>query len=152
MFLGFHWFSLVFLRCFKVVLRYLFDPIKHIKFPMQSHKPFYTICRPKISPPKVIYKVQSMPYKSLPLGAFWTIFGRNFPTGVPELLYPYQPANPLVESIFKALKFSEKKNQIHVFVCVSSWKYLQFCTENPILSTKLSKSFIRIKLFRCKKY
>ena len=64
-----------------------------------------TICRPKISPPKVIYKVQSMPYKSLPLGAFWTIFGRNFPTGVPELLYPYQPANPLVESIFKALTF-----------------------------------------------
>ena len=61
-----------------------------------------TICRPKISPPKVICKVQSMPYKSLPLGAFWTIFGRNFPTGVPELLYPYQPANPLVESIFKA--------------------------------------------------
>ena len=45
-----------------------------------------------------------MPYKSLPLGAFWTIFGRNFPTGVPELLYPYQPANPLVESMFKALK------------------------------------------------
>ena len=63
-----------------------------------------TICRPKISPPKVIYKVQSMPYESLPLGAFWTIFGRNFPTGVPELLYPYQPANPLVESTFKALK------------------------------------------------
>ena len=45
-----------------------------------------------------------MPYKSLPLGAFWTIFGRNFPTGVLQLLYPYQPANPLVESIFKALK------------------------------------------------
>ena len=45
-----------------------------------------------------------MPYKSLPLGAFWTIFGQNFPTGVPQLLYPYQPANPLVESIFKALK------------------------------------------------
>ena len=64
-----------------------------------------TICRPKISPPKVIYKVQSMPYKSLPLGAFWTIFGRNFPTGVLQLLYPYQPANPLVESIFKALNF-----------------------------------------------
>ena len=64
-----------------------------------------TICRPKRSPPKVIYKVQSMPYQSLPLGAFWTIFGRNFPTGVPELLYPYQPANPLVESMFKALKF-----------------------------------------------
>ena len=61
-----------------------------------------TICRPKISPPKVIYKVQSMPYKNFPLGAFWTIFGRNFPTGVPELLYPDQPANPLVESIFKA--------------------------------------------------
>ena len=68
-----------------------------------------TICRPKISPPKVIYKVQSMPYKSLPLGAFWTIFGRNSPTGVPELLYPYQPANPLVESIFKALKIFKKK-------------------------------------------
>ena len=66
---------------------------------------FHTICRPKISPPKVIYKVQSMPYKSLPLGAFWTIFGRNFPTGVLQLLYPYQPANPLVESIFKALTF-----------------------------------------------
>ena len=65
-----------------------------------------TICRPKISPPKVIYKVQSMPYKSLPLGAFWTIFGRNFPTGVLQLLYPYQPANPLVESMFKALRFS----------------------------------------------
>ena len=64
-----------------------------------------TICRPKISPPKVIYKVQSMPYKSLPLGAFRTIFGRNFPTGVLQLLYPYQPANPLVESIFKALFF-----------------------------------------------
>ena len=48
-----------------------------------------------------------MPYKSLPLGAFWTIFGRNFPTGVLQLLYPYQPANPLVESIFKALKFSK---------------------------------------------
>ena len=62
----------------------------------------HTICRAKISPSKVIYKVQSMPYKSLPLGAFWTIFGRNFPTGVPELLYPYQPANPLVESMFKA--------------------------------------------------
>ena len=66
-----------------------------------------TICRPKISPPKVIYKVQSMPYKSLPLGAFWTIFGRHFPTDVPELLYPYQPANPLVESISKALMFSK---------------------------------------------
>ena len=62
-----------------------------------------TICRPKISPPKVSYKNQSMPYKSLPLGAFWTIFGQNFPTGVPQLLYPYQPANPLVESMFKAL-------------------------------------------------
>ena len=49
-----------------------------------------------------------MPYKSLPLGAFWTIFGRNFPTGVLQLLYPYQPANPSVESIFKALKFFKK--------------------------------------------
>ena len=75
-------------------------------FPIQIPK----ICRPKISPPKVIYKVQSMPYKSLPLGAFWTIFGRNFPTGVLQLLYPYQPANPLVESIFKALKCSNKLN------------------------------------------
>ena len=37
-----------------------------------------TICRPKISPPKVIYKVQSMPYTSLPLGAFWTIFVEIF--------------------------------------------------------------------------
>ena len=46
-----------------------------------------------------------MPYKSLSLGAFWTIFGRNFPTGVLQLLYPYQPADPAVESIFKALKF-----------------------------------------------
>ena len=63
-----------------------------------------TICRPRISPPKVIYKVQSMPYKSLPLGAFWTIFGRIFPTGVLQLLYPYRPANPSVESLFKALK------------------------------------------------
>ena len=44
-----------------------------------------------------------MPYKSLPLGEFSTIFGRNFPTGVLQLLYPYQPANPLVESIFKTL-------------------------------------------------
>ena len=70
-----------------------------------------TICRPKISPPKVIYKVQSMPYKSLPLGAFWTIFGRNFPTGVLQLLYPYQPANPLVESIFKALNFLNFRKQ-----------------------------------------
>ena len=51
-----------------------------------------------------------MPYKSLPLGAFWTIFGRNFPTGVLQLLYPYQPANPLVESIFKALKFLKFSN------------------------------------------
>ena len=50
-----------------------------------------------------------MPYKSLPLGAFWTIFGRNFPTGVLQLLYPYQPANPLVESIFKTLKFFKVK-------------------------------------------
>ena len=50
-----------------------------------------------------------MPYKSLPLGAFWTIFGRNFPTGVPELLYPYQPANPLVESIVKASIFLNLK-------------------------------------------
>ena len=65
-----------------------------------------TIRRPKISPPKVIYKVQSMPYKSLPLGAFWTIFGRNFPAGVLQLLYPYHPANPLVESILKAFIFS----------------------------------------------
>ena len=52
-----------------------------------------------------------MPYKSLPLGAFWTIFGRNFPTGVPELLYPYQPANPLVESIFKALIKNNKNSK-----------------------------------------
>ena len=65
-----------------------------------------------------LYKVQSMPYKSLPLGAFWTIFGRIFPTGVPELLYPYQPANPLVESIFKALKFSKKikKHKISSYI------------------------------------
>ena len=73
---------------------------------------FITICRPKISPPKVIYKVQSMPYKSLPLGPFWTISGRNFPTGVLQLLYPYQPANPLVESSFKALKVSKKMFEI----------------------------------------
>ena len=73
-----------------------------------------TICRPKISPPKVIYKVQSMPYKSLPLGAFWTIFGRNFPTGVPELLYPYQPANPLVESMFKASIFLKKNKKTKI--------------------------------------
>ena len=74
-----------------------------------------TICRPKISPPKVIYKVQSMPYKSLPLGAFWTSFGRIFPTGVLELLYPYQPANPLVESMFKALiKTKNKIKQIEL--------------------------------------
>ena len=82
------------------------------RFQLSSYKSWKkiisTICRPKISPPKVIYKVQSMPYKSLPLGAFWTIFGRNFPTGVLQLLYPYQPANPLVESIFKALIFSKK--------------------------------------------
>ena len=52
-----------------------------------------------------------MPYKSLSLGAFWTIFGRIFPTGVLQLLYPYQPANPLVESIFKALNiFKMLKN------------------------------------------
>merc|ERR1711963_805380 len=74
-----------------------------------------TICRPKISPPKVIYEVQSMPYKSLPLGAFWTIFGRNIPTGVLQLLYPYQPANPLVESIFKALKFVKFLNILNFF-------------------------------------
>ena len=74
-----------------------------------------TIRRPKISPPKVIYKVQSMPYKSLPLGAFWTIFGQNFPTGVPELLYPYQPANPLVESIFQALLFNSKEKNRAIF-------------------------------------
>ena len=79
---------------------------------------FSTICRPKISPPKVIYKVQSMPYKSLPLGAFWTICGRSFPTGVLQLLYPYQPANPLVESIFKALKCLnfQKKNRKNVLL------------------------------------
>ena len=77
---------------------------------------YSTICRPKISPPKVIYKVQSMPYKSLPLGAFWTIFGRNFPTGVLQLLYPYQPANPLVESIFKALKHLTNKSKFPIFL------------------------------------
>ena len=56
-----------------------------------------------------------MPYKSLPLGAFWTIFGRNFPTGVLQLLYPYQPANPLVDSIFKALNFPPKKKSSYVW-------------------------------------
>ena len=72
---------------------------KPFVLPMQIVRMFKisSICRPKISPPKVIYKVQSMPYKSLPLGTFWTIFGRIFPTGVLQLLYPYQPANPLVE-------------------------------------------------------
>ena len=79
----------------------------------------YAICRPKISPPKVIYKVQSMPYKSLPLGAFWTIFGRNFPTGVPELLYPYQPADPLVESILKASFF--KNNDVFLNIKKSNY-------------------------------
>ena len=85
-------------------IRYVEEHVCSCKSPFSPVKVMFTICRPKISPPKVIYKVQSMPYKSLPLGAFWTIFGRNFPTGVLQLLYPYQPANPLVESIFKALK------------------------------------------------
>ena len=87
-----------------------------------------TIRRPKISPPKVIYKVQSMPYKSLPLGAFWTIFGRNFPTGVPELLYPYQPANPLVESICKALKCLKNinKNRISSYIWATERRLLRY--------------------------
>ena len=57
-----------------------------------------------------------MPYKSFPLGAFWTIFGEHFPTGVPQFLYPYQPANPLVESIFKALCFFIRKLKISSYI------------------------------------
>ena len=63
-----------------------------------------------------------MPHKSLPLGAFWTIFGGNFPTGVLQLLYPYQPANPAVESNFKALKVLKcLKTGIHFQrpICIS---------------------------------
>ena len=48
---------------------------------------------------------QSFSYESLPLGPILTIFGGDFPTGVPQLLYPYQPANPLVESSLQALTF-----------------------------------------------
>ena len=63
-----------------------------------------------------------MPYKSLPLGAFWTIFGRHFPTGVLQLLYPYQPANPLVESIFNAF-----------MILMSAWEFSKF----PFLGDRL---------------
>ena len=90
---------------FRSKLSKFFSRINLFRFSKQTFSICCTIRRPKISPPKVIYTVQSMPYKSLPLGAFWTVFGRNFPTGVPELLYPYQPANPLVEYIFKASTF-----------------------------------------------
>ena len=53
----------------------------------------------------VVMCFQSFPYKSLPLGPIWTIFGRMFPTGVPQLLYPYKSPNPLAESFFEALTF-----------------------------------------------
>ena len=103
-----------------------------------------TICRPKISPPKVIYKVQSMPYKSLPLGAFWTIFGRNFPTGVLQLLYPYQSANPLVESMFKALSFKHTALKLSSYIWATDRIFYTqtLILVRLILVKKISLSFI----------
>ena len=67
-----------------------------------------------------------MPYNSLPLGAFWTIFGQNFPTGVPQLLYPYQPAIPAVESMFKALNILKCLN------ILKNSRYIWATDRNPM--------------------
>ena len=88
-----------------------------------------------------------MPYKSLPLGAFWTIFGRNFPTGVLQLLYPYQPANPLVESIFKALKcfniFKPVKNHSKpAYISFPGSESIQFDMEKLFLLDVSKENFV----------
>ena len=85
-----------------------------------------------------------MPYKSLSLGAIRTIFGRNFPTGVLQLLYPYQPANPLVESIFKALFFEFFKHFKHSS-CIWATERMYLCTHVYIPS---SCYFLRLETER----
>ena len=93
-----------------------------------------------------------MPYKSLPLGAFWTIFGRIFPTGVLQLLYPYQAANPLVESMFKALKFLKmfkpvKTNSKPAHISFPGSESIQFDMEKLfLLSVSMENHDFHIKI------